>query len=80
MSEKSIREDAASLGLGATGRFPQGKIDPNDEGELKLAVSNQDGNVIIAFGKPVHWVGLDKVTALQFAKAIFDHANALPKA
>ena len=48
------------VGLGATGNFPDGKIDPNDEGEIRFAMTISDGKLIINFGKPIVWVGLTK--------------------
>lgn len=41
--------------LGATGKFPQGKLNARDEGELTIAVGIKDGVVMIDFGKPVKW-------------------------
>jgi hypothetical protein len=45
------------LTLGATGEFPEGKINDTDEGELKLAVSARKGVVIMEFGKSIEWIG-----------------------
>lgn len=64
--------------LGATGTFPKGKLNKHDEGGLQLAVGTSDGNVIIDFGKPVHWLGMPKQEALAFAKMIIDKAESLP--
>lgn len=47
--------------FGATGRFPQGKYIPQDEGEIQFGVAadKQQGKVLINFGKPVAWFGMD---------------------
>jgi hypothetical protein len=52
---------AHPLTLGATGRFPQGKYTTEDEGELQFAIAADKtaGKVLINFGKPVEWVGMD---------------------
>ena len=51
--------------LGATGEFPQGKMNSEDEGELRLGVTADKGNVVIAFGTPVTWIGLPPKVALE---------------
>jgi len=57
--------------LGATGKFPQGKLNEDDEGELQIGVAKDaEGKIIINFGKPVAWIGLDAQSALGFAKTI----------
>jgi hypothetical protein len=62
--------------LGGTGEFPDGKIDPTDEGELKIALSHAEGRVLVHFGKPVAWIGLDKSTAIALATGLLKHAGA----
>jgi hypothetical protein len=56
--------------LGATGNFPQGKLNPEDEGEIKVGVLVQDGKVILAFGKPIAWMGMDPPQARALAEAL----------
>ena len=72
MSEEPKTEVAEELGLGATGEFPRGKITPEDEGELKMAVGihPETGKVIVDFGKPVAWIGMEARDALQLANFI----------
>ena len=64
-------------GLGPTGKFPQGKLDDTDEGELTLAVSVVDSVIRIDFGKKVAWLGLDPDTALALASSLTEKAMAL---
>ncbi len=45
--------------LGATGKFPGGKLNENDEGELQLGVRARDGVIEVAFGKEVAFLGFD---------------------
>ena len=63
--------------LGPTKKFPRGKFNASDEGELRLAVFVKDSTVVIDFGTPTAWIGLDADTALQFASSIFKHAANL---
>lgn len=62
--------------FGATGQFPQGKINDDDEGELRLGVAYDklDGIVRVEFGKPVAWLGLPPPQAIQFAQMILANA------
>jgi hypothetical protein len=39
-------------------KFPHGKLTPDDEGELALAMGIQDDVCIIAFAEPTTWIGL----------------------
>jgi len=64
--------------LGPTGDHPRGKLTESDEGGLKLGVTIMDNTLVIAFGKPVEWIGLDKVTALTLAETIKRRAEELP--
>ena len=81
-SEQPMQPDPAVeaqiLKLGATGQFPQGKIDPHDQGEIAIAVGHRQNKVIINFGKPVAWIGFDKNQALQIAESLRTHAEQIP--
>jgi hypothetical protein len=65
---------------GATGDHPQGKLNGDDEGGLRMAIAADQRNGIIRvdFGKPVAWLGLDKATALALADNLRKHAQSLP--
>jgi hypothetical protein len=56
--------------------YPQGQLNTEDEGALKLAVGSADGVVRVDFGKPVAWLGLPPAEAVQFARLILRHAGA----
>lgn len=61
--------------LGATGEFPQGKMNEDDEGELRLAVATRDGKVIIVFGASVAWMAMPPEDAKALAECIIKHAD-----
>ena len=65
--------------LGATERFPYGKISEHDEGELRFALATDHGNGIvrIEFGKPVAWLGLPSGVARQLAAMLVEKADEL---
>jgi hypothetical protein len=63
--------------LGPTGKFPDGKICEDDQGELRFAVSSdiQRKLVVFQFGELVSWVGFPPGQAREIAKRLLDHAN-----
>ena len=63
--------------LGATGEFPQGKLNQDDEGGLIVAVAVENGKVLVRFGKEVAWIGLEPSLAYEFGFALVEHANAI---
>src|SRR5262249_17056882 len=56
--------------LGETGRFTHGALTPDDEGELRYAVTASGGKVILAFGTPVGGIGMTPRLAHQLADAL----------
>lgn len=60
--------------LGATGRHPEGKLTPQDEGEIAFAITNTMGKVVVNFGKPVAWLGMRPQDARQLADLLLRHA------
>jgi hypothetical protein len=68
--EEAIRQEAARLGLGATGAYPHGRMGPHDEGELKTAIGIVDNRIVINFGKSVEWLSLTSVEALRLARLL----------
>jgi hypothetical protein len=63
------------LKLGATGAFPDGKLNRTDEGELRMAVSSVNGLVRIDFGKPTAWVAFPANQAKELAALLMIHAG-----
>ena len=62
--------------LGPTGRFPDGKATPKDEGEIKLSIGRtSDGNVILDFGIKVAWVGMMPQQARELAEQLLQSAK-----
>jgi hypothetical protein len=81
MNENDELRAPAELGLGASGKFPRGKISKDDEGELRMAVRAfpEKGIVALDFGKQVSWLGLDKAVAIQLGHALIAEAGKLPQ-
>lgn len=60
-------------------KYPQGKLNDDDEGALLIAMAIKDKTLIIDFGKPTHWIGLPKDQAIVFSKMILEAANKIPE-
>lgn len=63
--------------LGATGKFPEGKMNQDDEGELQLGIKIIDGRIVINFGKPVAWLGFPADLAYKLANKLTELADSL---
>jgi hypothetical protein len=65
--------------FGATNKFPQGKLNDNDEGEIAFGVAadKENGKVLINFGKPVAWFGMDREQAIELANTLRQKADDL---
>ena len=60
----------------ALGEFPDGKLSPDDEGAVAMAVTHVDGVVKLQFPKPVAWLGLRPQEAVELAQLLIHHARA----
>lgn len=60
----------------ALGEFPDGKLSPDDEGAIAMAVGHVAGRVKLSFGKPVAWLGLRPQEVVELAQLLIDHAKA----
>jgi hypothetical protein len=58
-------------------RYPRGKLSDDDQGEADMAITVRDRTVIIAFAKPMDWIGMDKATAIRFGCALIARANEI---
>ena len=67
--------------IGPTGSYPEGKIHPRDEGQLKIAMGiAKDGKtVVIAFGTLISWIGFGPAEARELGKNLIDLAEELEK-
>ena len=65
--------------FGATGKFPEGKINANDEGEIQFGITNNGSEVILNFGKPVKWLGIPPDKARNLAAILIKHADQVEK-
>ena len=61
--------------IGAVGQHSQGKLTPHDEGDVQFRVGSENGKVILDFGTPVHWVGMDAQQAADLASSLLKWAR-----
>lgn len=61
--------------LGPTGDFPDGKLNPQDEGGLQMAIHTEGHVVRIDFGSPVAWVAFEPPIARTLAAALLKAAD-----
>lgn len=57
------------------GEYPDGKMSKDDEGGVVMAVTHESGRVKLAFPKPVAWVGLKPIEAIDLAELLIMHAK-----
>lgn len=64
--------------IGATGKFPDGQLGHDDQGELRLGVAWDERAKLVrlAFGKPVAWLAFPREDAIELAKTLLKHAGA----
>lgn len=68
--------------LGETGKFPDGQLNKDDEGEIVFAIAstpNGGGRVILHFGKSVAWVGMKPDEARSLATLLEYRADQCEK-
>jgi hypothetical protein len=63
--------------LGPTGKFPDGKMNEHDEGEIQIGITCSGNKVIMAFGKPMAWLGFNKKDAVNIANALLKRAKEI---
>ena len=78
-THRALAQQIQARGLGATGEYPAGKISPDDEGALNIAIGQDDkqGVVVIEFGTSTRWVAMEPGMALEIADLIQKRALIL---
>jgi hypothetical protein len=78
-SDANMKQLAKQMGLGATGNFPMGKFNEEDEGEIKIAIAadHQKNKILLNFGKPISWLGLTPDQAIDISNSLRDKAIEL---
>ena len=53
-----------------TREWPEGRIDPTDDGKFQMGVRVIKGRVVIAFDRPMDWVGMTAAEASDLADVL----------
>jgi hypothetical protein len=61
--------------LGSSGKYPNGKLNADDLGELAFSVSVQGKSIMINFNTAVKWFALYPDQAREFASLLNKHAD-----
>jgi hypothetical protein len=58
--------------FGATGEFPFGKLNDNDQGALRVGIAYDplDGVIRVEFGKPIAWLAMPPEQAVELAEML----------
>jgi len=73
----AARETGDETALGPTGAFPDGKLNPQDEGEIRVGVAVHHDYVVLNFGKPISWIGMLPGQARELARSLVEHADLI---
>ena len=65
--------------IGPTGKYPNGKMHPGDNGELIIGISGIDDHVVIKFGIALEMIGMTPNQAIDIAYALIDIATKMKK-
>lgn len=57
------------------GEFPDGKLNPTDEGALAVMIGHEGKTVVMRFPKPVAWIGFTPEQAIDIAQTLITHAR-----
>jgi hypothetical protein len=61
---------------GPTGRFPKGKMAPDDDGEIAVAIyTDARGLVHMEFGKKIKWLAMSRPQAIELAAKLLHEAG-----
>lgn len=68
---------APDVEVGATGEYPRGRLEPDDEGELQLGIAAdpENGVVRVAFGKGVKWLAFSADDVGRFCALLMHKAQ-----
>lgn len=62
------------VGLPKGRKWPEGRLDQSDDGEFQFGLSILKGTIILAFDRPVDWIGLTPDQCRGLAVALQEKA------
>lgn len=65
--------------IGPTGDYPNGKLDFDDDGGIRVDLSTYRGRIILSFSVPITWLGMNPDQAITIAEKMIEYAKELKK-
>lgn len=59
------------------GKFPEGRLTSEDEGELAMMIIRKNGKIVIDFGKSVAWIGMNPGQAIKLGELLIKRGKEL---
>ena len=75
LADGTPEQVAANLQLGGTGEYPEGRLDGDDEGGLRAALTVECGKLVLRFGKNLSWIAMTPDEAEIFGNILIDRAR-----
>lgn len=73
--DKNAEEAMKKLQRQLQGKFPDGRLNPSDEGAVAVMVGHEKGKVVLSFPHPTAWIGFTPNQAMDIAQALITHAR-----
>ena len=75
----TTQTEAAEQKLGPTNQFPRGRLNPNDDGEIRMAIFPDEKSrvIIVEFGIELSWIGMPPQQAREMGESLIKHANEM---
>lgn len=56
-------------------KYPDGKLNEHDQGEIDIMIGMENGRVILSFPKPMVWIGMPPDMAANIGVALIQRAR-----
>lgn len=57
------------------GEYPNGRLNPQDQGAVAVAIGHENGAVTMQFPKNLNWIGFTPEQAIDIAQTLVEHAR-----
>ena len=57
------------------GEYPDGRLNQQDAGAIAVAISHENGRVVMTFPKNLNWIGFTADEAVDIAQTLITHAR-----
>lgn len=75
MEAMKVTMEDKKAALGATGKFPEGKLTEQDEGEIAFSIGTVNGKVVLNFGQATSGIGMSADEAIDVAELLGNRAR-----